>query len=46
MERSWDTRRVEGANTPFDRQFGITEQSLLRVKHGVGFGDSVLHAGF
>ena len=40
MERSWYTLRVEGVNTFFDWQFGIAEQSLLRVEHGVGFGDS------
>ena len=45
MERSWYTRRVEGANTLFDRQLGIAEQSLLRVEDGVGFGDSVPHTG-
>ena len=41
MERSWHTRRLEGINTPLHWQFGITEQSLLRVKHGVCLGDSV-----
>ena len=46
MERSWHARRVEGFNTLFHRQFGITEQSLLRLKHGVCFGDPVPHAGF
>ena len=45
MERRWYTRRVEGVNTPFDRQCGIAEQSILRVEHGVGFGDSVPHTG-
>ena len=45
MERSWYTRRVEGVNMPFDWQFGIAEQSLLRIEHGVGFGDSVPHTG-
>ena len=45
MERSWHTHRVEGVNTPFRWQFGIAEQSLLRVEHGVGFGDPVPHAG-
>ena len=44
MEHSWHTRRVEGVNTPFYLQFGITEQSLLREEHGVGFGDPVPHA--
>ena len=43
MERRWYTRRVEGVNTPLDRQFGIAEHSLLHVEHGVGFGDSVPH---
>ena len=37
---------IEGVNTPLDRQFGIAEQSLLRVKHGVCFGDPVPHTGF
>ena len=45
MKRRWCTRRVEGVNTPLDRQFGIAEQGLLRVKHGVCFGDPVPHAG-
>ena len=45
MKRSWHTRRVEGVKTPFDRQFGITEQSFLCVEHGVGFGNSLPHAG-
>ena len=45
MERCRCSRRVEGVDTPFHRQFGITEQSLLRVKHRVRFGDSVPHAG-
>ena len=36
---------MEGVNPPFDRQFGIAEQTLLRVEHGVGFGDSVPHTG-
>ena len=45
MERSWYTRRVEGVNTPFDRQFGIAEQSNPRVEHGVCFGDPVPHTG-
>ena len=45
MERSWYTRRIVVVNTPFHQQFGITEQSLLRVDHGVGFGDSVPQTG-
>ena len=45
MKRSCHTRQVEGENAPFDRQLGITERSLLRVEHGVGFGDPVPHAG-
>ena len=45
MERSSHARRVEGINTPFHWQFGITEHSLLRVKHGVCFGDPVPSAG-
>ena len=39
-------RRVEGLNTLLHWQFGIAEQGLLRVKHGVCFGDPVPHTGF
>ena len=45
MKRCRWPRREEGVHTPLDRQFGIAEQGLHRIKHGVRFGDSVPHAG-
>ena len=48
MKYSRYTRRVEGVNTFVDRDFGITEQRLLRVYwvFGIlgGFGKGLLRA--
>ena len=45
MKYSSSTRRVEGMNTPLDRNLGIAQQGFLCEEKRVAFRDSVPKAG-